>query len=140
MSSAHQVASAFRLAVLRAAALSAFALVPLSAASKNTPAIAYAVNTVTSASSGYEKISRGATQGTVLRVLGSPRRELSPDVWVYHHYHADLALANEQGCDTVVITFAHRKVAALKLVNHPAANLIAANLRLTQSGLLASEN
>jgi predicted secreted hydrolase len=121
--------------LILAAALSASAL---SAASKNTPAIAYSLNTVTSASSGYEKISLGATQGAVMRVLGSPALELSPDAWVYHNYHADLPLANDQGCDTVVVTFAQGKVADLKLVNHPAAVFIAANVKVRPAGIIAA--
>jgi outer membrane protein assembly factor BamE (lipoprotein component of BamABCDE complex) len=118
-----------------AAALSTSAL---SAASKDTPAIAYSVSAVTSASSGFEKVSPGATQGTVVRVLGAPALEMSPDVWVYHNYHANLALANEQGCDTVVITFAQGKVADLKLVNHPAATYLAANVKIKSVRMIAS--
>jgi len=117
------------------AALSASAL---SAASKDTPAIAYSVSDVTSASSGFEKISLGATQATVERILGSHRHELSPDVWVYHNYHADLALANDQGCDTVVITFAQGKVTDLKLVNHPAAMVLAANGKVQSIRMIAA--
>jgi outer membrane protein assembly factor BamE (lipoprotein component of BamABCDE complex) len=120
-----------------AAALSASAL---SAASKDTLAIAYSVNAVTSASSGHEKISLGATQGTVLRVLGAPSLEMSPTAWAYYNYHADLALANEQGCDTVVITFAQGKVADLKLVNHLAAVFLAANGKVKRDELFASKN
>lgn len=110
-----------------AAALSTSAFSPLSAASKNDSLIGFPVSTVTVASSGYEKIARGANRGTVSRVMGSPYRELSPDVWVYHGYHADLDLANEQGCGTLIITFAQGKVADLKLVNQSAADRIAAN-------------
>ena len=118
-----------------AAALSASAL---SAASQDTLAIAYSVNAVTSASSGFEKVSLGATQGTVLRVLGAPALEMSPNAWVYHNYHADLALANEQGCDTVMITFAQGKVADLKLVNHPAAVSLAANGKIQSGRMIAA--
>ena len=138
MSSARQVASAFRLAILLAAALSASAPVSLSATSHHAPAIAYLVSAVTSASSGYEKISRDATPGTVRRVLGSPCRELSPDVWIYYHYHADLALANEQACDIVVITFSRGKVADLKLVNQSAARYLAAKVKAPSVGLIAA--
>jgi hypothetical protein len=126
--------------LILAAALGASALAPLSAASKNTAAIAYAVKTVASAFSGYAKISSGATLDTVFRVLGSPRRAPSSNVWVYHHYHADLARANEQGCDTVVITFIQGSVASMLLANYSAADLIAANLKPRQSELLASRD
>ena len=118
-----------------AAALSASAL---SAASKDTPAIAYSVNAVTSVFSGYEKVSLGASQATVRWVLGSPRQELAPDIWVYHNYHADLALANEQGCDTVVITFARGKVSDIKLVNDRAAKSIAANVHVQSARMVAA--
>lgn len=113
--------------LILAAALSTSALIPLSAASKNNLPIGYSVSTINLASSGDEQIACGATQWTVLRLMGSPFRELSPDVWVYHRYHANLDLANEQGCTTLVITFAQGKVADLKLVNNPAVGLIAAN-------------
>ena len=95
------------------------------------------MNTVTTANSGFEKISVGATQGDVLRVLGSPSRELSSNAWVYHNYHADLALANEQGCDTAEIAFAQGRVADMKLVNHAAVTIIAANAKVPHVWFLA---
>lgn len=57
----------------------------------------------------------------------SSLRELSPDVWVYPGYHADLDLPNGQRCDTIVITFAQGKVVDLKFVNQPTVSLLAAN-------------
>jgi predicted secreted hydrolase len=121
--------------LILAAALSASAL---SAASNSFSAIAYSVNTVTSASGGYEKVSLGATSGAVARVLGSPALEISPDTWVYHNYHADLDLANDQGCDTMVISFAQGKVVNMKLVNHTAALFIAANVKVRSAGIIAA--
>jgi hypothetical protein len=121
--------------LILAAALSVSAL---SAASNNTSAIAYSVNTATSVSSGFEKVSLGATQGAVMRVLGSPALEISPDTWVYHNYHADLDLANDQGCDTMVISFVQGKVVNMKLVNHTAAVFIAANVKVRPAGILAA--
>jgi hypothetical protein len=112
----------------------------LSATPENTPAITFSVDTVTTntvTTGGYEKISLGATQMTLLRFMGSPSRELSPDIWVYHGYRADLALADEEGCDTLVITFAEGKVADLKLVNHSVATIMAANLKSNHTGRLA---
>jgi predicted secreted hydrolase len=124
-----------------AAALLASALNPLSAAPINDSSIGYTVSRLTVASSGYEQIARGATQGTVSRVMGSPFRELAPDVWAYHGYHANLDLANAQGCDTLIVTFARGKVADLKLVNRSAAELIAANSQSGKStGLYAARN
>ena len=55
--------------------------------------------------------------------------ELSSDVWVFTGYRADLDLANQRGCDKVVITFVHDKVADLQLVNRPAVGVITAGLR-----------
>jgi len=113
--------------LILAAALSASALVPVSAASRNDLPIGYSVSRINLASCGNELIARGDTQTRVLRLMGSRFREVSPDVWLYHGYQADLDLANEQGCDTMVITFAQGKVADLKLVNMPAVSIVAAN-------------
>jgi hypothetical protein len=118
-----------------AAALSTSAL---SAHSKDTPAIAYAVSDVSSYYGGYEKVSLGSAKETVRCALGAPRQELSPDVWVYHNYHADPALPIEPGCDTVVITFARGKVSDIKLVNDHATKLIAANVTVQSVRMIAA--
>ena len=126
------------LLLVLAATLSAPALVPSSAASKAVPAIAYAVHTATAARSGYEKILRGVTPGTVQRALGSPRPGPSPEVWIYHHFHADLPLANAQGCETLIVIFTQGRVTDMKLVNSAAERLAVANPPSALPGLFAS--
>jgi hypothetical protein len=124
--------------LILAAALSASALVPLSAAEKNTHPIGYRVNVVTLASEGYIQIAPGTARSTVERKMGSPFREISPDVWLYHNFRADLDLANEQLCDTLVVTFAHDRIIDLKLVNPRGAQVIAANSEHKRPELYAS--
>jgi hypothetical protein len=124
--------------LILAAALSASALLPLSAAEKNTRPIGYRVNMLTLASDGYLPIASGTARSTVERKMGSPFREISPDVWLYHNYRADLDLANEQGCDTLVVTFAHDRIVDLKLVNLRGAEIIAAGLGHKRPELYAS--
>lgn len=115
--------------LLLAAALSASALVPLSAASNKDPAIGFPVTTV-KVNQSQDEIRRGTPIMTVLRLMGTLNQELTPDVWICHGFRADnLEMANEQGCDILVITFADGKVADLKLVNQRAAVVIASNLK-----------
>ena len=123
--------------LILAAALSASALVSLSAASKNTAALAYSVDTLFVKSSGYV-IERGATRATVLFAMGEPREELAPNVWTYSRYQANLDIANAQDCNTVVITFDQNRVADLKLVNKKTVSIFAADLKVNQSLLYAS--
>ena len=123
--------------LLLAAALSTSALVPMSAATKNISPIAYSVSSVYVDSRG-DFIQRGDTRATVLFVMGRPRQELSPDVWVYSGYQADLDLANEQGCDTQVITFAQGRVVDLKLVNESATRIVTADLKSNRTKFFAS--
>jgi hypothetical protein len=126
--------------LLLAAALSASALVPLSAASNKEPAIGFPVTTV-KVNQSRDEIKRGTPLMTVLRLMGTQHQELTPDVWICHGFHADnLEMANEQGCDILVITFAQGKVADLKLVNKRAAVVIAANLKFKSAEAYASEN
>jgi hypothetical protein len=123
--------------LILAAALSASALIPLSAASHNDPAIGFPVTTVT-VNQGRDEIQRGTTSMTVLRLMGATHQELSPDVWVYRHFQADnLDLANDQGCDALVITFVQGKVADLKLVNQSAVTAIAANMKVRSAEVYA---
>jgi hypothetical protein len=124
--------------LILAAALSASALVPLSAAEKNSLPIGYRVSVLTLASEGYIRIAPGTARSTVERMMGSPFREISPDVWIYHNYRADLDLANEQHCDTLVVTFAHDRIVDLKLVNPRGAQVIAADLEHKRPELYAA--
>jgi hypothetical protein len=87
-----------------------------------------------------DEIRRGTPLMTVLRLLGALHQEPTPDVWICHGFQADnLEMANEQGCDILVITFAHGKVADLKLVNKRAAAVIASNLKFKSAEAYASE-
>ena len=70
--------------------------------------------------------------------MGSPLRKISPDVWVYNHCRADLALPNDLQCDNLVVTFAQDRIVDLKLVNVRAVQVIAANLEHKRPELYAS--
>lgn len=76
------------------------------------------------------KIVRGMYRGDVSWATRyDSHEELSPDVWSFSDYHANLDLANDQNCKTLIITFADDKVVDLQLVNKPAVTAIAANLK-----------
>ena len=124
--------------LILAATLSAFALIPSSATAANAPAIGYTVSELALASRGYEKITRGTSRAEVTSSMGHPFRELSPDVWLYSGYHANLDRANEQGCNTLVITFAQDRVVNLKLVNRDATRAIAAMLKIQPKAFIAA--
>lgn len=55
--------------------------------------------------------------------------ELSPDVWAYSGFRADLNLANDRDCTNLVIRFSQGKVVDLQLVNRPAVTIIVAGLK-----------
>ncbi len=126
--------------LILAAVLSASAFAPMFAASKNDTPTSFPVNTVTVSSNGDVKIVRGMYRGDVSWAMRyKSHEELSPDVWVFAGYHANLDTANDQGCGSLVITFANDKVVGIQLVNKPAVAGIAANLRVgTQVGNIAS--
>jgi|NGEPerStandDraft_6_1074524.scaffolds.fasta_scaffold33298_1 hypothetical protein len=129
--------------LILAAALGTSALLPLSAASKDNLPTGYSVSKINFPSSDFPRsgithIARGTSKGIVSSLMGSPFREVSPDVWFYHGYKADLDVANEQDCDVMVITFAQGKVADLKLVNEHAVRIIAANSTFKQAESYAS--
>ena len=120
--------------LLLAAALSASAFAPLFASSKNDSPRAYPIGVLTAASNGDMKVVRGASMGDVSYALRyKVRQELSPNVWAYSGFHANLDLANDQECGTVVITFVNGQVSDMRLVNKPAVAAIAANLKLGSS-------
>jgi hypothetical protein len=121
-----------------AAALSTSASLPLSAASNENSPAGYSVSSVDFPYSWTTQIARGTSQETVSSVMGQPFQTVSPDVWIYHGYRADLNGADEHGCDIMVITFAQGKVADLKLVNGSAARIIAAHSTFKQTGRYAS--
>jgi len=124
--------------LILAAALSVSALVPVSAAPapQGTVPMAYSVSRVDINSS--QSITRGATAWTVQRLLGTPRQKLSGDTWVYSGYQADFKPANDQQCDTLVLTVVRGEVSDIKLVNHRAAQLIAAHAETKATGMIAA--
>ncbi len=120
--------------LILAAALSASAFAPLFASSKNDSPLAYPISTLIATSNGDMKVVRGTSIGDVSFALRyNARQELSPNVWAYSGFHANLDLANDQECGTVVITFVNGQVSDMRLVNKPAAAAIAANLKLGAS-------
>jgi hypothetical protein len=123
--------------LILAAALSASALIPLSAAPTSPKAdpMAFSVRTV---DQNGQSITRGASAVTVLRLLGAPHRKLSSDTWVYFGYRADSDRANELQCGTLVLTVVRGQVSDIKLVNDHAAQLIAANVKVKPAGMIAA--
>jgi len=122
--------------LILAAALSVSALIPLSAASAPQGAVAMAYS-VRSVDHHGHLITRGTTALTVLRWLGTPRQQLSSDTWVYHGYQADFEPANDQQCDTLILTIVRGEVTDIKLVNDHAAKLIAAHVKTKSTGMIA---
>ena len=119
-------------ALILAAVLSVSASIPLFAATKNDLPIAYSVNTVTFTSNGDMKITRGMYRGNVSWATRyKSHEELSPDVWAFNGFHANLDMANDQQCGTLVVTFANDEVVDLRLVNKPAVAAIVAKLKST---------
>lgn len=116
------------LLLLLATALSATLL---SKAAKNDTAAAYPTAAITLHSNhGDDHITLGDSREKVRLLMDCPSRELTRDVWIYHGFSADSKQANEQGCRSMIITFAGDKVVDLKFVNKPAAAAIAASLKL----------
>jgi len=109
-----------------AAAVGTAALTPLAAASKHHHPCAYACKVAwLDPAGGTDHIASGTSVTIVRAALGSPLRELAPDVWVYRGFHADLDAANDDDCDMLIVTFAHGVVADLKLVNEAAVGILA---------------
>lgn len=86
-----------------------------------------------------DEIARGATEMTVLRVMGTAMSKLAPNVWVYYGYHPVVADGQDRGCDTLLITFADGKVSDLKLVNARATAVIATNLKHQPAGVMVAQ-
>lgn len=116
--------------LLLAAALSAIASTPLSAASKDTSPASVPVRALIANSHGGDQITRGDSRERVRSIIGHAKRELSRDVWLYHGFTADSRQANDHGCRNLMITFANDQVLDLKFVNEPAEAIIAATLKV----------
>ncbi len=122
--------------LILAAALGAPALIPVSAEPSASSAVGYWASKVTAtrwndllARRDADEIVAGASQYAVVAALGQPVLELSPDVWVFDSCRPDLPEAQARGCNLLVITFAQGKVSEMRFVNHPAAEVIANNLK-----------
>lgn len=102
-----------------------------SKAAKNDTAAAYPTSVITLHSNhGDDYITLGDSREKVRLLMDCPSQELTRDVWIYHGFSADSKQANEQGCRSMIITFAGNQVVDLKFVNKPAAAAIAASLKL----------
>jgi hypothetical protein len=113
-------------------ALSLSASIKLSAALKKESAFAYRVRSVTVIVTPEDDmiIGRGATREYVSHVMKYQWcNELSPDVWSYVGYHANLDSGDEHECGNLVITFVNDRVSNLQLVNSREVVEISANLK-----------
>lgn len=112
--------------------LLAFALGASATFASSSSETAYAFR-VSSAKQHNGKIEPGSSRATVRLTLGLPHVRLSPDVYIYHDFHVLQDVANENGCDSLVVTFKKGMVVDLKLVNRRAVQVIAAGLRTKPS-------
>jgi hypothetical protein len=88
------------------------------------------VGTVTATSNGSLKVVRGMDKSDVTWVMHYNKcEELSPDIWSYSGFRAQLDLANDMNCTILVVRFANNKVVDLQLVNRQAVNVIVAGLK-----------
>jgi hypothetical protein len=127
--------------VMLAAALSAFALVPVSALPRQ--GLAYNVREVVSFPAD---IKRGDTSATVMRQMGSPHQRIGREVWVYRRFGASRTpQVARDGCDTLIVTLGGGRVKDLKLVNGDALKIYVkaerkgAPVRFTEAPTLAAE-
>ena len=104
--------------VLLAASIALAALSTSVAAPREFPPMTHRVTAVERHNGTI--IEHGTTILTVRQLLGTPQRKLADDVWVYDRFTACRDTGNDDGCHTLVITFAKNRVADLRLVNTPA--------------------
>jgi hypothetical protein len=104
----------------------------LSAAPTNNFPASISVHSLIAKSHG-DQIKRGDSPEKVRSLFGDGSRKLTRNVWLYHGFAADLPQAEEQGCRTLIITFANDQVVDMKCVNDSAAAIITANLKLSPS-------
>jgi hypothetical protein len=123
-------------AALLSAALGAPAFSSAPVAQQTIPAVGYLASRINVNSwdpmfqtTKTQSITAGTTRAAVLSLLGSPRQQLAPDVYLYNNCQPNWFVARGQGCVTLLITFAKDRVADMKFVNASAATIIAANLR-----------
>jgi hypothetical protein len=118
-----------------AAALCACVSVPAFASSDEARPASYTVRAVTVSSNGGIQIVRGMDwQDVSFAMKYKNRQELAPDIWAYSGFGANYDLANQQGCETVVIRFTGGKVADLKLVNQASMAVLTAGIKSHSTG------
>jgi hypothetical protein len=123
-------------ALLLAAALGAPAFSPLSAAPPTAAASSYLASKITvyswdaaRATAQSQTVFVGSTRREVLSMLGQPRQELAPDVFLYDNCPSDQSFASDRSCNTLIVTFTRGRVANLNFVNDLGLEIVAANLR-----------
>ncbi len=110
--------------VLIAAAFSASAFSPLSAAPEHYRAIAYPVSSITVRRGS--PVVAGTTRDDVIARMGKPDRQLTPDLWVYTGYYSpDVRQVNADGCTALMVSFTYDFVQDLKFVNPGAVRVYA---------------
>jgi len=73
-----------------------------------------------------QTIVAGTTRATVLSLLGRPKQELAPDVYVYDNCRPDQADA--RSCENLIVTIERDQVVGRRFVNDKGTMVIAANL------------
>lgn len=63
------------------------------------------------------RIELGESREHVLASCGRPGKAINPNLWVYANCQSPVKQARKEGCDTLLIAFAHDRVIGLKLVN-----------------------
>jgi hypothetical protein len=116
------------------AALSAPALIPLSAAP--SAAVGYPAGkiTVTTWNDLLDRFDTravvdGSSRQAVVSTMGQPAQEWSSNVWVYDGVQPNSWRAQAQGCNILAITFAHGKVTRMRFYDPSAATIVADNFK-----------
>jgi hypothetical protein len=110
-----------------AAALCACVSTPVFAHNQPT---SYAVRTVTVSSAGDLRIERGMDKSDVSWIMrNKTRQSLARNVWAFNGFVANYEPANQQGCETLVLTFTQDKLSDIKLVNSSSLAVIVARLK-----------
>lgn len=118
------------------AALASLLASSLSAAPPQNPAMMYRVGDVIGHKSDSDSVKIGTSRRDVRDALGVPSQTISRDLWLYRRFHANLDEANENGCTTLVVSFARNHVTSLSLVNNNAAAVIIARASVQPRGTI----
>ena len=77
---------------------------------------------------GQTLATRGDSMSNVRTSLGPPLRELSPNVWAYPDFHGGMAQDPRDDSSILIVMFTEGHVSDLRLINHRAQAIIAAQL------------